>query len=225
MRYLGKYFPADDLKRVVQSYHLGSTSKGEIIYTQLDAQGRCRTGKIIDYDKDGHRVKTEWGDKVDWIHNRYMKMQGKKKDDFHFVQCLFGEHLLTERPNDMVCLTEGEKTAVICSMVFPQFVWVSCGGQGMLTAERCKPLANRDVIVYADANAVGEWGEKIKSFTFCRSIHLSDWAKDEPQGSKRDIADLIMNERKPLGKPTTIGDICQWMAELGIPRGRITFNL
>ena len=125
----------------------------------------------------------------------------------------------------MVCLTEGEKTAVICSMVFPQFVWVSCGGQGMLTAERCKPLANRDVIVYADADAVAEWSEKIKSFTFCRSIHLSDWAKDEPQGSKRDIADLIMNERKPLGKPTTIGDICQWMAELGIPPGRVTFNL
>ena len=95
----------------------------------------------------------------------------------------------------------------------------------MLTAERCKPLANRDVIVYADANAVGEWGEKIKSFTFCRSIHLSNWAKDEPHGSKRDIADLIMNERKPLGKLTTIGDICQWIAELGIPKGRITFNI
>lgn len=224
MRYLGKYFPADDLKRVTQAYHLGSTSKGEIIYTQLDVQGRCRTGKIIDYDKDGHRVRPEWGE-VDWIHRRYMKMQGKKKDDFHFVQCLFGEHLLPARPNDMVCLTEGEKTAVICSMVFPQFVWVSCGGQGMLTAERCKPLANRDVIVYADANAVGEWGEKIKSFTFCRSIHLSDWAKDEPQGSKRDIADLIMNERKPLDKPTTIGDILRWNQELGFPKERFTINI
>lgn len=55
MRYLGKYFPTDDLKRVTEAYHLGSTSKGEIIYTQLDVQGRCRTGKIIDYDKDGHR--------------------------------------------------------------------------------------------------------------------------------------------------------------------------
>ena len=225
MRYLGKYFPTDDLKRVTEAYHLGSTSKGEIIYTQLDVQGRCRTGQIIDYDKDGHRVKPEWGDKVDWIHNRYMKMQGKSKDDFNLKQCLFGEHLLPARPNDMVCLTEGEKTAVICSMVLPQFVWVSCGGQGMLTAERCKPLANRDVIVYADANAVSEWGEKIKSFAFCRSIHLSDWAKDEPQGSKRDIADLIMEQRKPLGKPTTIGDICQWIAELGIPKGRITFNV
>ena len=66
---------------------------------------------------------------------------------------------------------------------------------------------------------------KIKSFTFCRSIHLSDWAKDEPQGSKRDIADLIMEERKPLDKPTTIGDILRWNQELGFPKERFTINI
>lgn len=43
--------------------------------------------------------------------------------------------------------------------------------------------------------------------------------------SKRDITDLIMEERKPLEKPTTIGDVMQWMQELEIEKGRITFNL
>ena len=61
--------------------------------------------------KTGHRVKHEYGDKVDWVHNRYMKMQGKSKDGFNLKQCLFGEHLLPARPNDMVCLTEGEKNS------------------------------------------------------------------------------------------------------------------
>ena len=124
-----------------------------------------------------------------------------------------------------MCVVEGEKSAVIASLVFPQYVWVATGGKYGLSAGMCKPLAGRDVLVYADADATGFWSEKLQSLSFCRSIRLSDWAKDEPESSKRDIADLIMEERKPQGKPTTIGDICQWMAELDIPKGRITFNI
>jgi len=155
-----------------------------------------------------------------------MKKQGKSVSDFHLKQCLFGEHLLAKRPNDIVCLTEGEKSAVIAAMVFPQFVWVSCGGKQAITPERCKSLAGRNVIVYADADAVSEWSEKIKKLIFCRSIRLSDWYKDEPKGSKRDIADLILEEKKRMQvRPTTIGDVMQWMKELGIPKGRITFNV
>ena len=89
----------------------------------------------------------------------------------------------------------------------------------------CHALKGRDVIVYPDADAVNEWQSKLPLFSFCRSIKLSDWAKNEPQGSKRDIADLIMEQRKPIEKPTTIGDVCRWMDELGIPKGRITFNV
>ena len=102
---------------------------------------------------------------------------------------------------------------------------MSCGGKQGLTPERCKALAGRDVIVYADADAVAEWNEKIKKLDYCRNISLSDWAKDEDIGSKRDIADLILQERKPLEKPTTVGDVCQWLAELEMPKERATINL
>ena len=225
MRYLAKSFPQSGLELVTKMYHLGSTRKGEIIYPQIDAQGRCRTGKVMAYGEYGHRIKRSECDAVDWLHARLMRQQGKAASDYHLRQCLFGEHLLSQRPNDLVCVVEGEKSAVIASLVFPAFVWVAVGGKAMFSPERCKVLANHDVLIYSDADAVEEWGNKIKSFTFCRSIRLSDWAKNEPQSSKRDIADLIMEERKPLDKPTTIGDICQWMAELGIPKGRITFNV
>ena len=225
MRYLAKFFPQEDLEKVTKMYHLGSTRRGEIIYPQIDRGGLCRTGKVMAYGADGHRIKRSECDAVDWLHARLMRQQGKAASDYHLRQCLFGEHLLPKRPDTIVCVVEGEKSAVIASLVFPQYVWVATGGKYGLSPRMCKSLAGRDVLVYADADAVGEWGEKIQSLTFCRSIHLSDWAKDEPQGSKRDISDLIMDERKPLGKPTTIGDICQWMAELGIPKGRITFNI
>ena len=224
MDYLRKYFDDEAINKVTADYHLGSTKKREIIFGQIDSAGMCRTGKIMQYGTDGHRVKGNV-DAVDWLHARWMKQQGKQAHDFHLKQCLFGEHLLPKRPNDIVCVTEGEKSAVICSIVFPQYVWVSCGGKQGLTAHRCKVLAGRNVMLYADADAVKEWQEKIKEFSFCRSIRLSDWAKDEATGSKRDIADLLMEQRKPLEKPTTVGDICLWMQELGIGKERITFNL
>ena len=225
MRYLGKFFPQPDLERVTKTYHLGSTRKGEIIFPEIDMQGRCRTGKIMQYGEDGHRVKNE-RDAVDWIHARYMRQQGKKASDFHLKQCLFGEHLLTERPDGMVALTESEKSAIICALVFPDFVWVSCGGKHGFKPDLCKPLAGRNVLVYADADAAAEWRERMAQLSFCKSIRLSDWSKGEPQGSKRDIADLILEEKKRKQvKPTTVGDVCRWMAELGIPKGRITFNV
>lgn len=225
MYYLSKFFHPSNLERVTKMYHLGSTKLGETIYPQIDTQGRCRTGKVMKYGEDGHRIKRSEYDAVDWLHARLMRQQGRAASDYHLQQCLFGEHLLPQRPNDVVCLVESEKSAVIASLVFPDSVWIAVGGKAMFSPERCKVLAGRDVLIYSDADAVEEWGSKIKFFTFCHSIRLSDWAQDEPEGSKRDIADLIMNERKPLSKPTTIGDVCQWIAELNIPKGRITFNV
>ena len=226
MRYLAKSFPQSGLEMVTKMYHLGSTRKGEIIYPQIDAQSRCRTGKVMAYGEDGHRIKRSECDAVDWLHARLMRQQGKAASDYHLRQCLFGEHLLTKYPYRIACLTEGEKSAVIASLFFPQFVWVSCGGKFGLKPETCKSLAGRDVIVYADADAVAEWSEKIRRLDFCKSIRLSDWAKDEPQGSKQDIADLLMAEKARMqAKPTTVGDVCQWLHELGIPPERVTFNL
>ena len=114
---------------------------------------------------------------------------------------------------------------LICSLVFPQFVWLSCGSLYGLSKERCQSLAGRNVIVYADANATEEWSKRISLLSYCRSIKLSEWAKDEAKDSKRDIADLIMEERKPQGDLTTIGDVMRWMQELDIEKGRIIFNL
>lgn len=224
MQYLRKFFYEAEIRQVTANYHLGCTKKGETIFPQIDCAGMCRTGKVMQYGIDGHRVKGNF-DAVDWLHSRYMKKQGRETSSFHLKQCLFGEHLLPKRSKDIVCLTEGEKSAIIASMVFSGFVWVSCGGKQGLTPERCKSLSGRDVIVYADADATEEWQEKIKKLDYCRSISLSDWAKDEAPGSKHDIADLILEQRKPIEKPTTIGDVCRWMDELGIPKGRITFNI
>lgn len=191
--FLCYYFDLGDVLDACNAYMIRSTPNGETVFPQIDSLGRLRTGKIIPYGKDGHRIKERH---ADWLHSRWMKAQGKTAQDFHLQQCLFGEHLLKERPSAQVAIVETEKSALICSMAFPDVVWLATGGKMNLNTDRCKCLAGRDVIVYPDADATADWQERSKSLDYCRSLKLSDWAKNEPQGSKRDLADIIMQEKE-----------------------------
>lgn len=218
------YFRLSDLQQVFSAYHIGTTKNGEVVFPQIDIQGECRTAKIMAYDKYGHRIKGE-RDCIDWLHARIMKEKKLKPSDWNLKQCLFGEHLLSLRPDDMVCLVESEKTAIICALKYPQYIWLACGGKHNLKPEMCKALVDRNVLLYPDADAVIDWEERSKQLSFCRKIKISNWYKDEPEGSKRDIADCILEEAESEVKPTTIGDVCQWLEELKIEKGRVIFNI
>lgn len=226
--FLFGYFPLSDLQQVFSAYHIGTTKNGEIVFPQIDIQGRCRTAKIMAYDENGHRKKGEI-DRIDWLHARLMKKKGLKASDWNLQQCLFGEHLLSLRIDDVVCLVESEKTAIICALVYPKYLWLACGGKQNLKPEMCQALVGRNVLLCPDADAVADWEERSKRLTFCRNMNMFDWYKDESEGSKRDIADVIIEGRQEglleEIKPTTIGDICGWMSELGIEKGRIQFNI
>lgn len=191
--FLCYFFDLQDVLTVCDTYFIRSTPQEETVFPQIDTLGRLRTGKIIPYGTDGHRIKERH---ADWLHSRWMKAQGKQASDFHLQQCLFGEHLLPQRPTAQVGLVEAEKSALICSMAFPDVVWLATGGKMNLNADRCKCLAGRDVIIYPDADATKDWQARVPELAFCRNLKVSDWAKDEPLGSKRDLADVIMQQRE-----------------------------
>jgi len=187
------YFDLQDVLDACNAYSIRSTPTEETVFPQIDTLGRLRTGKIIAYGADGHRIKERH---ADWLHSRWMKAQGKTPQDFHLRQCLFGEHLLPQRPSAQVGLVEAEKTALICAIAFPGVIWLATGGKMNLSPDKCKCLAGREVIVYPDADATQEWTARAKALTFCRGVKVSDWARNEPQNSKRDLADVIIEERK-----------------------------
>ena len=226
MDFLKKYWSVKELQEVTAMYHLGCTKKREIIFPQISIAGMCHTGKVMQYDKDGHRIKKEF-DCVDWLHSRLMRAQGKQSSDFNLKQVLFGEHLLSKRKDAVVAITESEKSAVICALTFPAIVWVSCGGKNGLNIERCRVLRDRNVVLYPDADAVDLWTAKAKELkATCKSIRISDWHKSESQDSKRDIADLILTEKKMAQQePTTIGQLCQWLHEMGVKPGSVIINV
>ena len=76
-------------------------------------------------------------------------------------QCLFGEHLLSLCPGLPVALVEAEKTAAICSAVFPEFLWLATGGLGQFN-DRVKVHLCRQVIAFPDLGACDRWRKKAK---------------------------------------------------------------
>ena len=45
---------------------------------------------------------------------------------------------------------ESEKTAIICSAMMPQYLWLATGGKSELTSERLSSLKGRKIIVFPD---------------------------------------------------------------------------
>jgi hypothetical protein len=147
----------------------------------------------------GKRVKDE-NSKIYWMH----KAVGKS--DFELQQCLFGEHLLIGN-NKQAAIVESEKTAIIASVYFPQFIWLATGGLSNLTDEKCINLKGRSVTLFPDLNGFEKWNLKRKELSLkiprtCFKISklLEKNATEKEREDGRDIADyLIKFDPKSFG--------------------------
>lgn len=131
---------------VLHAYHVGHTRSGMTLFWQIDDTGHVRTGKMMRYNKDGHRCKGD-GYNRDWIHaalarpvivrdvngypikdengNVVKEVRNKMyydEDKQMMRQCLFGLHLLDfykrDRIQQDVCIVESEKTALLMAIAY-----------------------------------------------------------------------------------------------------------
>lgn len=80
----------------------------------------------------------------------------------------FGEHLLKTHPDKVVVLVESEKSAVIGSAIFPDYVWLATGGKSQMREEKLRVLSGRTVLLFPDADAYAEWKQRAESMYFVR---------------------------------------------------------
>lgn len=189
------------IERVMRDYCIGATNDRKAVFWQIDINGRVRTGKVIAYNaENGHRIKEV---SPDWIHS-ILKKRNELPTEWELSQCLFGEHLLKKYPDKVVALVEAEKTAIICSAIFPKYVWLSVGSvqnlsskEGSKGLEMLKVLSGRKVIIYPDADGFEKWLEASRNLSFikCRvSDIIEKNATKEEKAQKIDIADWIINQ-------------------------------
>lgn len=186
------------LEGVILEYHIGVTKAREVIYFQIDMQGRCRTGKIMKYDPaTGHRIKDEnIPSKINWVHS-ILKHKGVLPQSWTLTQCIFGEHLLSKYPNQKVALVESEKTAIICTALMPSYIWLATGGKAQL-GDKLNVLHGREVIAFPDIDGFEEWQRKLSSIGGL-NIRISDYlqrnATQEDRDAHIDIADILLREK------------------------------
>jgi len=195
IKYLLTIFPTKAVYKVAEQYKLGSYNNGNVIFWQIDEQGRCRTGKIVSYGSDGHR-----NGYMNWMHTTL------KLTDFNLVQSLFGAHLLALEPEKTVCLVESAKSAIIGAIVNPNYLWLSTEGATNWRMEKLLPLRHRKVIVYPDLwknppKGKCDWHKLVDLLmsigakaSYCDI--LEQISTQEQRDGGYDLADFILNEFK-----------------------------
>ena len=186
--------------RAAERYRLGMSQDGGVIFWQIDEEGRTRDGKIMYYREDCHRDKSHH---PSWASARLKAYYGYD-GDLPVERCLFGLHLLGV-VGGAVCVVEAEKTAVICSELFPQSIWMAAGGLSALSAEKLRPLRDHKVVLFPDTDPDGTtyacWkaiaGEASRSFLspIYVSPLLERHATPEQKEAKIDIVDLLFNPK------------------------------
>ena len=178
---------------VWSAYNVGAINLATI-WWQIDRDGKVRTGKIMHYKRDGHRDKNA-AIPVMWAHKS--KAFASDFSGEELQQCLFGEHLLNERPDVPVALVESEKTAVIMSRFIPDIIWLATGGsQGIKSNERLAPLIGREVLLFPDHGQYFSWLRIAEQYEWW----ISDIMEKNAPFEGADILDLVEIEWKKLEK-------------------------
>ena len=99
-------------------------------------------------------------------------------------------------------MVESEKPAILCSVQYPDCIWLATGGKSQLSIDKMRVLANRTVIFFPDVDGYREWTECARAFSFCRSVKVSDVLEQNVTEADRlakiDIADLFLREWQSL---------------------------
>ena len=219
------YLTELQMRHAAKRYCLGASRNGSVIFWEIDEQLRVHNGKFMHYQSDCHRDKSRT---PTWAIAE-MKKTGTLPSDFENPHCLFGLHLLTSTNISVcqdksvssvtsqrhtllvresvcpknVCVVESEKSAVILSELFPDYVWLSCGGLQMFKPELLAPLVNHKVMVFPDTDETGAtykaWQDIVqqasKHYSFHYPIRISPilevHASAEQKRRKIDLIDLL----------------------------------
>ena len=190
---------------------LGRSKDDAVIYWQIDQRGHVQDGKLMWYGPDCHRLKHRNATWAMWLLKKHF---GVAQEVFQPVHVFFGLHLLSlaeiadsaERPT--VCVVEAEKSAVILSELYPQYIWLAAGGMNELQPYKFQPLKRCRVILFPDTDpnltAYTCWynaaQQVMRSFFWPRDnpIHVSDflerYASPAQKVRKIDLVDYVMEK-------------------------------
>lgn len=190
VKFLIDLFGVEVTVKLIGDYFIGSSNKwsGATVFWQIDIQGKLRTGKIMLYSPlTGRRIKEPYNH-ISWAH------KDLKQPEFELAQCFYGEHLLKDKMKP-VAIVESEKTAIISSVYYPQFIWLAFGGIGF-NIDKCSVLRGRTVALFPDLNGFEKWSVKAKELSHLADFTVSDLLERKASETEKkqglDLADYLI---------------------------------
>jgi hypothetical protein len=200
VQFLFDLFPdcSEEIQAVLEMFFVG-TYQDYCCFPSIDRLNRVCRAKLIRFNRaTGKRLK---GD--DDTSSLPAKLKLKK--DFQYKQIFFGEHLLAKYPDKTICIVEAEKTAIIASLCFPEFVWLGCNSKSWLKAERIKRLGTRQIILYPDADGFSLWQSiaadaQRQGLNVKTSSLIENFASSEQKQNQYDLADFLINQQAEINQ-------------------------
>jgi hypothetical protein len=186
VQFLKQRFGEEATKKAVLDYLIGTSDKwpGATIFWQIDHKAKVRHGKIMLYDPEtGSRSKT------------HFSTVKKVPEGYNLRQCLFGLHLTKENKGNRVAIVESEKTAIIMSILYKDFVWMATGGKGNFKQELLKPIKSYDIIAFPDKDGIEQWrqtADRLNKYGF--RIRVDDTLERMNVDDNTDLADIFLGQ-------------------------------
>ena len=186
-------------------YRLGRSKDDAVIYWQIDQLGQVHDGKLMWYGSDCHRLKHRH---ASWVMFLLKQHFGITQSAFQPTHVFFGTHLLGVA-GGVVCVVEAEKSAVILSELYPQYIWLAAGGMNEVQVSKFLPLQHYRVILFPDTDPEGRafrtWYDAtqqvMRSFFWPRhnpirvSPLLELHATEDQKRRKIDLVDFIFESK------------------------------
>jgi hypothetical protein len=154
--FLKTIFTKDEVNNAMLNYYLTGTNcfwNDSTVFWQIDNKEKIRGAKIMLYDEDtGKRIKQPYNH-INWLH------KATKEPEFNLNQCLFGLHLINKDYQKDIAIVESEKTAIIMSVILPDYIWLATGSKSNFKSDILKPLKNRNCFAYPDKGEFNKWNE------------------------------------------------------------------
>ena len=242
-RFMTKEFGEAEANHVFDTYCVGTSRHWKnndglaTTFPQIDEKGNLRQLKVMAYNPvSGKRMKKQdsaelWSDKaqkyipdtrpMDKIWFAGKTLLGNYEANLQ--QTFFGCHLIKDASR--VGIVESEKSALICSILMPDIIWIATGGcNGCKWTESTvfKPLSGKRVVLYPDAGMLPKWEEKA-AILRSKGINATMSRTCEDLPNNWDVADVLLQERQTQ-KGMTVGGIMAYAKEIGVSN-QITYNI
>lgn len=189
--YLKFRFPIDEVTDAMQNYFITGTNyfwSNSTAFWQIDDKEKIRACKIMQYDRfTGKRIKEPYNH-INWLH------KATDEPEFNLNQCLFGLHRINEDYQKTIAIVESEKTAIIMSILLPDYIWIATGSKGNFKFEMLKPIKKRNIVSYPDKGEYNNWLNKATELNAIGfKIAVSDLIELTDFENGYDLADYYLN--------------------------------